>query len=199
MFGFVRIAAALALVAALLTVVSPSYAQLRWDVGARIGASKRYLSSQPPGNPDGDAGPAAELTLHTALLPLLRVGPVVSAEVSPVYGRATRRHYGVGLEARLFAPLPWPKLRPFAYVGVRGVLARQPQTEMHGAGSGGYLSIPFGVGASVFVVKSLRFVATFGGNGGLLHGGALYDAKKALFIGNDVAGIRGMVGADLEF
>ena len=199
MLGLVRVVAAFAIVAAILTVAFPSYAQLRWDVGARIGAGKRYLSSQPPGNSDGDAGPAAELTLHTALLPLLRVGPTVSAEVSPVYGRATRRHYGIGLEARLFAPLPYPKLRPFAYVGVRGVLARQPETDMHSAGAGGYMSIPFGIGASAFIVKSLRFVCTFGADGAFLHGGALYDSKKAVFVGNDVAGIRGMVGADLEF
>lgn len=199
MLGFVRVAAALSLVAAVLTIATSSHAQLRWDVGARVGAGKRYLSSQPRGYSDGDAGPAAELTLHTALLPLLRVGPSVSAEVSPVYGRATRRHYGVGLEARLFAPLPWPGIRPFAFVGVRGVLARQPVTERHAAGSGGYLSIPFGVGASVFVVKSLRFVTTFGGDGSTLHGGSLYDPSKSVYMGNDVAGIRGMVGADLEF
>jgi hypothetical protein len=168
-------------------------------VGARIGVGKRFLSSQPAGVSDGDAGPAAELTLHTALLPLLRVGPTVSAEVSPVYGRATRRHYGIGLEARLFAPLPWPKLRPFAYVGFRGVLARQPETDTHASGGGGYLSIPFGIGASVSIVKSLRFVTTFGADGAFLHGGTLYDPKAAQFVGNDVAGVRGMVGADLEF
>lgn len=199
MTWFVRVVAALALIAAVLTAAAPSYAQLRWDVGARIGAGKRMLSSQPTGVSDGEAGPAAELTLHTALLPLLRVGPAVSAEVSPVFGRATRRHYGIGLEARLFAPLPWPKLRPFAYVGVRGVLARQPETDMHASGSGSYLSIPFGIGASVFVIKSLRFVTTFGADGAFLHGGTLYDSKARQYVGNDVAGIRGMVGADLEF
>lgn len=179
-----------------LTLTTVAEAQLRWDVGARVGAGKRYTGQGAGGT---EAGPAAELTLHTALLPLLRVGPSVSAEVSPVYGRPTRRHYGIGVEARLFAPLPWPKLRPFAYVGVRGVLARQGQNELHEAGGGAYMAIPFGVGTSVYVVKSVRFVATFGGEGAFLHGGTLYDANSQLFIGNDVAGIRGLVGADIEF
>lgn len=174
-------------------------AQLRWDVGARIGASKRMLDSQPNGASDGNAGPAGELTLHTALLPLLRVGPSFSMEVSPVAGRPTRRHYGAGIEARVFAPLPWPKLRPFVYVGVRGVLVRQPETDAHAAGGGGYLSIPFGVGVSAAVVKYVRFVATFGGDGAFLHGGGLYDPKSTAYAGNDVAAIRGMVGADFEF
>lgn len=179
------------------TLAASAHAQLRWDLGARIGAGKRYQGEG--GNGGSEAGPAAELTLHTALLPLLRVGPSLSAEVSPVYGRPTRRHYGVGLEARLFAPLPWPKLRPFAYVGVRGVVARQGQNELHDSGGGAYMTVPFGIGASVYIVKSLRFVTTFGGEGAFLHGGTLYDPKNSQFIGNDVAGIRGMVGADLEF
>lgn len=184
---------------ALLSIAPEVHAQIRWDIGARVGAGKRYQSSQGSNSPDSDAGPAAELTLHTALLPLLRVGPSISAEVSPVAGRPTRRHYGAGIEARLFAPLPWPKLRPFAYVGVRGVMARQPETELHAAGGGGYMSVPFGVGASIYVLKSLRCVATFGGEGAFFHGGTLYDAKNSQYIGNDVAAIRGMVGADLEF
>lgn len=184
---------------AILTIAPKVHAQLRWDLGARVGAGKRYQGSQPASSPESEAGPAAELTLHTALLPLLRVGPTVSAEVSPVFGRPTRRHYGAGLEARLFAPLPWPKLRPFAYVGVRGVLARQGQNEAHQAGGGAYMAVPFGVGASVYMLKSLRFVATFGGEGAFFHGGTLYDAKSSQYVGNDVAAVRGMVGADLEF
>ena len=184
---------------AILSIAPAVHAQLRWDIGARVGAGKRYQGSQTSGSADSDAGPAAELSLHTALLPLLRVGPSVSAEVSPVAGRPTRRHYGAGLEARIYAPLPWPKLRPFVYVGVRGVMARQPETELHASGGGAYMSVPFGVGASVYVVKSLRFVATFGGEGAFFHGGTLYDPKSSLYIGNDVGAIRGTVGADLEF
>lgn len=183
----------------MLTLTRTSHAQLRWDVGARIGAGKRFLSSQPSGAGNAESGPAAELSLHTALLPLLRVGPAISAEVSPGYHRSSRRHYGIGVEARLFAPLPWPKLRPFAYVGVRGVLAHQPESAMQASARGGYLSIPFGIGVSAYVVKKLRFVATFGADGAVAHGGTLYDKKSVQYVGNDSAGIRGMVGVDLEF
>ena len=182
-----------------LTFATKSHAQLRWDIGARVGGGKRYLGSQPRGVGNAEGGPAAELTVHTALLPLLKVGPTVSGEVSPVNGRPTRRHVGVGLEARLFAPLPWPQLRPFAFVGIRGVLARQSENERHAAGGGTYLSVPFGIGTTMALRKGLKFVATFGGEGAFAHGGILYNVRGPLYVGNDVAAVRGMLGVDVEF
>lgn len=181
--------------AALLLLVVPSTASA-WDFGARIGAGKRLIDDQPAGVADGNLGPVGELSAHLALIPLLRVGPVLSMELSPVAGQPTRRHYGAGLEARVFAPLPW-QVRPFVYVGVRGVWVHQSASGALGSGSGGYMSIPFGFGVSAPVYPSVRFVMTLGGDGAFAHGGGLYKAPHD--IGDDVFGVRGSVGVDFEF
>lgn len=191
---------ALLLASAWLGASSFCAAQLRWDVGARVGAGKRFAGSAPNDASAPGVGPAAELSLHTALLPLLRVGPSFSGELTPVHGRPLRAHVGLGVEARLFAPVPWPKFRPFAYLGTRVVFARQRASEEVAiGGGGGYLSFPVGLGASVHVAKIVRIIGTLGTDLSVAHQGSLYREDSATFIGYDRIGLRGLLGADLEF
>jgi hypothetical protein len=193
-----RLGIAVALTAGLLWSHA-ALAQLRWDVGARIGASKRFASQTPESSESPGAGPAAAISLHTALLPLLRVGPAFASEFTPVNGRPTRGHYGLGIDVRVFAPLPTSSLRAFLYFGLRGVLANQGKGPNLESGRGGYAAVPFGIGASYKLIRHLSAVATVGGDATFAHGGSLYDKADARFVGYDRLGVRGLVGVDLDF
>lgn len=121
----VRAGCAAALAIACLLTPRGARAQLHWDASARVGGAKRFLA-QPQGG-DAAVGPAAELSAHLSLLPLVRVGAYVDHDTSPQgTDAAARRFFGAGLRVKLISPFPSGRARVWLFLRGGGLLALAP-------------------------------------------------------------------------
>ncbi len=194
----VRIALAL-LAFALVMLATPRdvSAQLRWDASAQVGVSKRFLTSafaQP------SFGPTAVVSGHVALIPLLRVGAYLAADVAPLEAQPARRYYAVGARAKLQAPWASTAVHGWAFAGAGFVATYGPSENRSlvsaGAGplstgpsgplpftvagvGGRYFEVPFGLGLGVRLRKPWELVFELGGRVGVGFGGGLYSSRNA--------------------
>src|SRR5258708_1727381 len=84
-------------------------AQVHWDLGVEVGATERITNAN-RATPEPLPGPSAEIHAHIAVLPMLRVGPYLSFDLSPASGTPARQVYAGGLRAKVAAPVlsaPW--------------------------------------------------------------------------------------------
>ncbi len=169
----------------------PGAAQLHVDASAQVGVMKRFLGSK-PGVDDPGFGPTAQLTAHVALLPLVHVGGYFGHDLSPLDGEASRNLTFGGL--RLKARIPWAPgsfrtwvFAGFGYAGVYapsyGTTARVPdglggttptRARVEGSG-GGFLEVPFGIGASSTLFTPWELGAELGARPGFGHSGSVYE------------------------
>jgi hypothetical protein len=162
-------------------------AQLRWDASAQVGVMQRFTTGRDANVPFPGIGPVAELSAHIAILPLLRVGPYVSHDLSPLPGAgapSARQITEFGLEARLAPPLLPPPWHTWVLVGLGYARTYEPSYPVtasdgsivvaQGLG-GGILEGRLGVGLGYRVTRSWEIFAELGGRVGLAFSGSMYS------------------------
>lgn len=179
-------------------------AQLHWDAAAQLGVNKRFLFERPPGGDDAGFGPAAQLSAHVALMPLVRVGAYVGYEISPLGDPAAARDIGsAGLRAKVMLPWVRDKMRAWIFLGFGYAIvharpystsividppARAPERRDVEVleGRGGFLEVPLGVGGSYKLSKPLEVFAELGVRLGFAHHGSAYDVGPQVVVPGDV-------------
>ena len=186
--------------ALLLTSVGPAAsAQLKGDVGAKIGIQKRMLGERPPGGADAGIGPVLQAQGHLALLPFVRVGAYFGHEVSPSSPAAARRMTFGGLRVKVLPPWPRGRLRAWLFVGTGlvGVYAPSYRTDVTlrtpgqpsevrevliGGSGGHFFEIPFGLGASYRLRRPYEIFTELSVRPGIGHQGSVYEAPGRAFV-----------------
>ncbi len=152
---------------------------------------QRITPDRAPGLPLPQAGPVGELHAHVALVPMLRLGPYVSHDISPGSGGAPdRQTTEAGLRVKLTPPLlprPW---RTWAFLGFGYARSYRPSHGVDVAASsvpgdategevggveGDFVDTAFGVGIGTRVRGPWMFFAELAGRAGLVFWGAMYE------------------------
>ncbi len=182
---------------ALVSNARSASAQLHWDIGGDVGLTKRFLTSRPLGGSDAGFGPSLGAMAHVALLPMVRIGGYVSADLSPAEGSSLRQFLAVGARVKILSPWPQSPFRAwiFAGFGYAGVYshrfqrtlfirpdpelpARPTDVSVEGAG-GGFAEVPVGVGASYKLNKPWELFAELGARFGFGFTGSNYTGRAA--------------------
>lgn len=133
----------------------PLLAQVHWDVGAQVGAAQRIQTGPGAGVASPVPGPVVEAHAHVALVPMLRLGPYLSYDVSPYApsdGVPAREIGEAGIRAKVAPPLLGGSWHLWGLLGLGYAVAYWPshaQGPAHVAGpgiEGDYLDLPVGVG-----------------------------------------------------
>ncbi len=193
----------------LLAVLGPSSAeaQVHWDLGAQLGARQRLPSERE--GPAPGPGPMGQLQAHVALLPMIRLGPYLTHDISPTSGAPARQTTEAGFRVKLTPPLlaaPW---RGWVFVGLGYARAYTPSHPVaSGSGQvpgaeGTALDGAFGVGIGARVRGPWVLFAELAGRIGLLFAGAIYDRAECLclrdpYAGKDLFAASLAVGLSLE-
>lgn len=181
-----------------LAAARPASAQTHWDASVNVGVGKRFLTqafAQP------SVGPAAALAFHVAVIPLLRVGPYLAYDASPVGDGPSRHFYSLGGRAKVQAPWATRRLHGWGFVGA-GVAAVYGPSESRtlgvtplgevatgptvatpfavGSSGGAFLEIPVGVGMGYRLRRPWELVFELSGRFGLGFGGSLYRGRDAV-------------------
>jgi hypothetical protein len=178
--------------ATVLTVASlldarAAEAQVHWDVGAQVGVMERVQTGAGAGAPSPTPGPVGEVHAHVALVPMVRVGPYLAHDISPVDGAPARQITEGGLRAKLAPPLfggPW---RGWGALGLGYARAYEPAHHVVvgavdtavGASEGGIVDAPLALGLAYRVRgpgDPWEISAELGCRFGLAFVGAMYDA-----------------------
>lgn len=184
--------------------------QVHWDAGLGVGVMQRATSGGDRAAPTPLPGPVAEAHAHVALLPMLRAGPYVSHDISPVDGRPARQMTEAGLRFKLTPPLvrlPW---RVWAFAGLGYARTYMPSYVPSGAlpaerireVEGGILDSPFGIGAGVKVRGPWFFFGELGARASWVFAGSMYRAAPcpcdAPYLGDDSFAATLTIGVSLE-
>ncbi len=183
------------LVAASAFFSTPCGAQVRWDVGAQVGAMQRFQTGAGGAPSSPFVGPVGELHAHVAVVPMLRLGPYVTHDIAsyaPSAGVPARQITEAGLRAKIAPPLlggPW---HLWGILGLGYARAYWPSHEQASGGSapvpgieGDFLDLPVGLGVG-YHVRGPRdpweLTAELGARIGLAFLGAMYsDAPRDSF------------------
>jgi hypothetical protein len=171
---------------AALFFATEARAQLHWDASAQAGVSRRFLAQSVSGE-DPSFGPVGQLAGHVALLPLVRAGAYAGVERSPL-GSSGRNIGFAGARAKGIIPGLQGPVRAWVFAGVGYARAygesriggTQPRLAPIPGAWGGFLEVPFGLGASYTFFKPWAIVVELGARVGVAHGGALYDGPDGL-------------------
>jgi hypothetical protein len=137
---------------------------------------RRVLSERPAGGKDAGFGPVVELTGHVALVPLVRLGGYLGYDISPVGGDApTRDVVWAGLRAKIMSPWPRGDARLWLALGLGYAAVR----ERGAHAAGGFVDLPFGIGASYKIRKPWALVGELGMRAAFGHTGSAYEAPGA--------------------
>jgi hypothetical protein len=182
---------------------------------------KRFLSSRDPGTSDAGFGPSLELRVHTALLPLVRVGLYALADISPQSNAGTRHLYAGGLHFKVTSPVPQGgSIRLWAVTGFGyAVNYAESFTSSVGGGAGGtataffpgasgsFFEVPLGIGAGYKVARGFELTTELVGRVGFGFGGDVYPDHQgsaqgfptlAAGTGNDVLAISLTAGVSFD-
>jgi hypothetical protein len=96
----------------------PAHAQLRWDVGAQAGVTKRFTTGATTGAPSPGFGPSFGLQGHVALVPMVRIGLYFEGDVSPTPPLGPRTFWAGGLHLRIMPPLLGGAWRTWVFAGL---------------------------------------------------------------------------------
>lgn len=194
--AFITSAAAVAFALAFFVAEPPAQAQLHWDASAQIGVEKRFMTSafEQPG-----FGPAAILSGHVALIPLVRLGAYAKHDISPASEAPARRITTLGVRAKVQAPWSTAKVHAWGFLGAGYALVYAPSTSrtvsttplgptdpasgpltlsVPGA-SGHFFEVPLGVGIGVRLRKPWELLFELGGRFGFGFGGDVYEGRPA--------------------
>ncbi len=191
-------------------------AQVHWDVGAQIGAMERVVRHAAPGAATPTPGPMAEAHAHVAVMPMLRMGPYLAYDLSPVAGAPARQMAEAGLRAKVTPPLfraPW---RIWAFVGAGYARTYAPSYHVSslapgagmlgdvlvGGAAGGLLDLPIGVGMGYRLRYPWELFAELGGRVVLVTTGSMSEGAQCLcqklYTGNDAFALSLSVGVSLD-
>jgi hypothetical protein len=212
----------LAALAALLCA-GAARAQVHWDLGADVGAMKRFTTGSEAGAPNPGFGPVFELQGHVALVPMLRVGAYFTQDISPASKVGTRTFWEGGLHLKATPPIlsaPWRAwvFAGFGYAYTYAASFRAPVTMttgttnvLFGGAYGGMLDVPLGVALGYRLRGALSSWMAFvqlGGRLGVGFYGPMYDdgaagiaagtVAVAPFMGKDSFALTLSVGLSLE-
>lgn len=165
--GFGVVGAALVLLAA---ADARAQASVNWDVGAEVGAMKRFTTGSSSQTSEPGFGPVFGLQGHVALIPMLRVGLYASQDLSPMPGWPMRQFYEGGLHLKFTPPLlshPW---RTYLFAGFGAAYARQDPR------AGTLLEVPAGFGLALKLRAPWEVFAELGGRAGVAFLGGLYGS-----------------------
>ena len=180
-------------------------AQTRWDASVMIGVGKRFLTDAyaQPG-----FGPAATVVGHVAVIPLLRVGPYLAYDASPLGDGPSRRFYSLGARAKIQAPWATARVHGWGFVGAGYTAVYGPSEERTlsvaslgevatgpkvptpvsvGGAGGGLVEIPVGVGIGYRLRRPWEVLFELSGRFGFGFGGSLYRGRDAV---SDVNGTQ---------
>jgi hypothetical protein len=175
--------------AAFLFFASDADAQLHWDASAQAGISRRVLARAP--GDDASFGPIGQLAAHVALVPFVHLGAYAGVEHSTV-GESSRNIGFAGARAKGMIPGLQGAVRAWLFAGVGYALAygtsrrttvlvpngmggTEPRSGRIEGASGGFIEVPFGIGASYTFFKPWALAIELGARVGVAHSGALYD------------------------
>lgn len=166
----------LALLVLVCTVLATraASAQVHWDVSIEAGVTKRFLSDRPARSKDTIVGPSAQLAAHLALLPLVHVGGYLGGDISPVASAGTRTFGAGGLHVKGLIPFVPRSVRAWIYTGFGYSGMYQHEDRPVPGRGGGFLEVPFGLGASYKLRKPWSVFAELGGRAGFAHSGSAY-------------------------
>jgi hypothetical protein len=210
---------------AILFAPRPASAQVHWDIGADVGAMKRFFTSGPDGGSSPGFGPTMELHAHFALIPLVRVGAYVSHDISPLSSIPARQITSGGLHLRINSPWPSGKWHGwlFAGFGYAGVYAPSyhgsfsnpgdpnapPAADVFVEGSNGnFFEVPLGVGVAYKLARPFELTASLGTRLGFGFTGDVYNARAGHTLnqppldveaaGNDALALFATLGVSFE-
>jgi hypothetical protein len=209
-----------ATVAFVCATASTAGAQIRWDVGAEVGAMKRFTTAKAEGAPNLEVGPAFQLDGHVALVPMVRVGGYLAQDVAPADGVGARTFWGGGLHVKVTPPLlsaPWRfwVSAGFGYAYSHAA-SYHGQVATRGGGSdldvvfgsthGGLLEVPLGLDLGYRASGRFLFFAELGGRPVLASYGPMYAGGQratgvttaAPFMGKDSFAASLSVGLSLQ-
>jgi hypothetical protein len=163
--------------------------QVHWDIGAEVGVMQRLVTDAGPGARSPGPGPVGEVHAHVALIPMLRAGPYLAHDISPVSGMPAREMTEAGLRVKFLPPLlsaPW---RAWMFVGVGYARTYTPShhvevaspgtmfsTDVFVAGAGGgILDVPVGFGLGYRPHRPWELFAELRGGIGVLFTGSMYS------------------------
>jgi hypothetical protein len=206
---------------AVLFVVHPASADVKWDASINGGVMRRFLSG---GFGDGGFGPYFSAQGHVALIPLLRIGAYISHDIGPTNnpGEPSRQITAAGLRVKLTPPWPGGNFRTWVFLGLgyAGVYApsyhvslniptnNTPEDLFAGGAGGGYFEIPIGIGVGYMIRKPWEITAELGTKLGVGFTGSLYNDRTAVAPdgmtadlssdGNDSAALFLTIGVGLD-
>jgi hypothetical protein len=183
-------------------------AQVHWDAGAEIGAMQRFTTGGDPGAASPRPGPVGEVYAHVALLPLIRLGPYITHDISPLSDGPARQMTAAGLRVKLSLPVldrPW---QTWVFAGVGYARTYEPShvfsardTFVPGAG-GGLLDLRLGVGLGYRLSRQWEMIAELGGRFGIPVTGSMYERGACgcgePYVGQDSFALSLSVGLSLN-
>jgi hypothetical protein len=195
----VALAAVTALAAgAVLLLSREARAQLRWDVGAHAGVTKRFTGGGDASAPAPGFGPSFGVQAHVALVPMVRLGGYFEGDLSPASPESPRAFWAGGLHARFMPPLlggPW---RTWLSVGFG--YADAYSYERHTGGD--LFEVPVGLGLGRKIGGPWVLYAELGPRFCFGALGTMYaatdDPRAAPFLGKDSFALGASVGLSLE-
>jgi hypothetical protein len=167
---------------------------------------QRFTTGGEPGAAHPLPGVVAELQAHVALLPMLRLGPYLSHDISPLTHGPARQITEAGMMARLAPPilrLPW---RTWAFAGVGYARTYEPSHVAEGefvpGQGGGLLDTRLGVGLGYKLDRTWEVFAELGGRFGVFFTGSMYDPGACgcaePFVGKDLFALSLSLGLSLN-
>ena len=193
--------------------------QVHWDVGAQVGVVQRFVTGAGPGASAPGPGPVGEVHAHVALVPMLRAGPYIAHDISPVSGMPAREMTEAGVSVRFMPPLlaaPW---RGWMFVGLGYARSYSPShhvnaispatmtpTDVFVAGAGGgILDVPVGFGLGYRPRRPWELFAELGGRIGVAFTGSMYEKSQAQcvcaiapYVGKDSFALSLSVGVSFD-
>jgi hypothetical protein len=183
-------------------------AQLHWDAGGEVGVMQRAVTGGDPGAASPEPGPVGELNVHLALLPMVRVGPYLVHDISPLSGAPSRQMTEGGLRAKVSPPLLQAPWRTWGFVGIGYLRAYEPSHRLPVTGDfvpglgGGALDLRLGLGLGYRLSHPWEVFAELGGRFGVAFTGSMYERGACAcgepFVGKDSFALSLSLGLSLN-
>jgi hypothetical protein len=174
---------------------------------------QRLTTGADPGAATPTIGPVAELHAHVAIVPMLRAGPYVAEDLSPIAGTPARQMTEGGLRLKFTPPLVHAPWHVWTFVGFGYARTYAPSylaaalpgssspIRVPGAG-GGILDMPLGIGIGVKLRRPWALFAELAGRVGWFFSGSMYEHAQCLceerYVGKDSFAAALSVGVSLE-
>jgi hypothetical protein len=199
------LAARFVIVAPCLLATGPARAQVRWDLGAEVGAAQHLFTDRPSGAPTPLPGPMFEIHDDVALIPMVRLGAHVAFGLTPFDGLPLERSFYVGPQVKFAPPLlasPW---RTWIELGLEygnvhedGHAALTPGVPAAPGALGETVELPLGVALAYRASPRWEAFLELGARFALVYAGPLFAPPTCTcaspFLGRDAVALSLMLG-----